>query len=311
VITYLVSSFQKAPYIGSVLESIRLDRIGIPSEVIILDDGSRDGSFDIVLDFARRNEGVTALAQENRGIFHVMNRLLPMARMPWIRLVDSDDPLVPGSSATLIEAAQRLKAAYAFGEAVKYGPKPLYAGALKPMSAAIPKASVLRDPIAYALRGFRTIPSTTLIARPALDDVVPLPDLRSCQDLAIALALFPRHRVASIAATVCHQLVGIRERLSANETLTFHQTLRVIQHYGARSLDTPHRAMALVKSLSRSMRWMRENQRPIDLSSFLSLKRLQVGAKLGWSLDWDRTLDAAAAPLEAALSDVLARQTLY
>jgi GT2 family glycosyltransferase len=310
--TYLLSSYQKQRYLGAVLESIRLDRAGKESEVFIIDDGSRDGSWTLIEAFAQANPRVEAIRQDNRGIFAVMNQLLAKGSMPWVRIVDSDDPIIPGSTALLVRAAEQAKAAYAFGDKIEYGPDPLAADALVlPLPDRV-EPRLVDDPVAHAIRGYNHIPSCTLISREAVLALKPLPEtFISCQDLAIALQIFSRSRVVHVPVPVCHQLVRVAGRLSANEALTFHQTIRLIQLYGRNGFDDHYRRMAASKLISRSMRWARRSARPLSWREWAYLAALRLRLRLPLDVSWDACLDAAAAPLERAIKHPLTNARPY
>ena len=63
------------------------------TEVIIVDDGSRDSTLEI----ARRFESarVKVVAQENRGAAAARNRALSLAQGDYIQWLDADDLLAP------------------------------------------------------------------------------------------------------------------------------------------------------------------------------------------------------------------------
>jgi hypothetical protein len=236
-----------------------------------------------------------------------MNQLLPLGRHPYVRIVDSDDPIVPGSSARMIRAARELDAAYVFGGKEEYGPEPLARLGSRSEELAAANAATIEDPLAHAITGYNHIPSCTLIARRALADVGPFPSgFVSCQDLALALQLFRRHRVARLDGVVCWQLVGVKNRLSADEARTFQQTVRLIQHYGG-ILDEGHRRLAANKLISRTMRWARRHQ-PLPWTEWAGLWRLRARLRLLDSYDFDICLDAAARPLERSLAALEGRQ---
>jgi hypothetical protein len=307
MLTYLISSYQKERYIGAVLDSVRQDGEGLEHEIFIIDDGSRDESWRVIERFAAKNDRVVATRQANRGIFAVMNQLLPLGRHPFIRIVDSDDPIVPGSSAAMIRAAKELDAAYVFGDKIEYGPEPSSEPNIATAGIAASESSLVDDPLGHAIVGYNHIPSCTLIARRALSDVAPLPPgFVSCQDLALALQIFRRHRVAHLDGVVCRQLVGVSNRLSANETRTFQQTVRLIQHYGG-ILDEGHRRLAANKLISRTMRWARRNQ-PLPWAEWARLWQLRARLRLLGAYDFDSCLDAAARPLERSLAALEGRQ---
>lgn len=62
-------------------------------EVILVDDGSKDGSFQICEEYARKDSRVTVIHKENGGVSSARNRGLEIAKGKWVTFVDSDDYL--------------------------------------------------------------------------------------------------------------------------------------------------------------------------------------------------------------------------
>lgn len=76
--------------LGETLESA-LRQTYSRTEVIVVDDGSADGSRAIAEEFARRESRVRVVAQENRGVAAARNRALGVASGELIAPLDADD----------------------------------------------------------------------------------------------------------------------------------------------------------------------------------------------------------------------------
>lgn len=71
-------------------------------EIILADDGSTDGTDDLIRDLARRDARIVALFNgENRGVSYTRNAALSRAKGDLIFFLDADDKLTPGALDTL------------------------------------------------------------------------------------------------------------------------------------------------------------------------------------------------------------------
>ena len=137
LISYVVTVYNKAPYLPLVVRALAEDarQLGTGSaEFVFVDDGSGDGSADIVAAHAGRLPGrARVLRQANAGASAATNNGVLRASGTWIRLVDGDDMVAPGSTAALRNAAHTHQVSFAFGatektdlECVLSGPVPVY-----------------------------------------------------------------------------------------------------------------------------------------------------------------------------------------
>jgi glycosyltransferase involved in cell wall biosynthesis len=72
-----------------------LARLGVPYELRVYDDGSRDATGEIVEALARERPQVVAVRQSNRGHGPTILRGYREARGQWVLQVDSDDEMDP------------------------------------------------------------------------------------------------------------------------------------------------------------------------------------------------------------------------
>lgn len=74
-------------------------------EVIIVNDGTKDGSMDVVSEFAKWHSNIIIINQENRGLSIARNNGLSHAAGRYIMFVDSDDFIVEGCLPILLSKA--------------------------------------------------------------------------------------------------------------------------------------------------------------------------------------------------------------
>ena len=90
-ISVVIPSYNRRPTLARALQSV-FDQTSAVDEVILVDDGSTDGSSDMV---DRQFPRVKILRQPNRGVSAARNRGIGAAQFEWIALLDSDDSWMP------------------------------------------------------------------------------------------------------------------------------------------------------------------------------------------------------------------------
>ena len=92
LVSILIPSYNAALWIAQTLDSA-LSQTWDNTEIIVVDDGSRDDSVAIISRYA--NRGVLLITQSNRGASAARNRALAEARGDFIQFLDADDLLSP------------------------------------------------------------------------------------------------------------------------------------------------------------------------------------------------------------------------
>lgn len=77
-------------------------------EVILVNDGSTDGSLAIAQQYERTNEKVKLISQENKGLGGARNTGIQHASGEFICFIDSDDTIAPDTLATAADTIDRL-----------------------------------------------------------------------------------------------------------------------------------------------------------------------------------------------------------
>lgn len=102
MISIAIPMYNSSETIGHTIDSI-LNNGALPLEILILDDGSVDDSYQICRRYARENEQIILLSQNNKGVSAARNRLIQEARGQYIWFVDADDWIEPGSVLALMD----------------------------------------------------------------------------------------------------------------------------------------------------------------------------------------------------------------
>jgi glycosyltransferase involved in cell wall biosynthesis len=91
-ISVIIPVYNGRKTISPVIQSV-LDQTYPPSEIIVVDDGSTDGTSELVEDTF--GESVKCVRQENRGVSFARNMGASRASGEWLAFLDSDDVWLP------------------------------------------------------------------------------------------------------------------------------------------------------------------------------------------------------------------------
>jgi len=163
-ISVIVPNYNRADLVGETLTNL-LSQRRPPDELIVVDDGSTDGSADVIAGFGR---AVTLLRQANAGPAVARNRALASASGEFIQFFDSDD-LCSLDKLELQEKALAASAApFAYGPWLQARLLPGMAEYAEPalQQRALPPS---RPALSWYLRGWVTVFQTCLFRRSVLD----------------------------------------------------------------------------------------------------------------------------------------------
>lgn len=106
LVSIIIPVYNTKKYLADCLQSA-LDQSVADIEVIAVDDGSTDGSLDMLRAFAARDPRLKILVNErNCGQAGALNRGIDVSTGRWIAFLDSDDALAPDFCKTLLAAAE-------------------------------------------------------------------------------------------------------------------------------------------------------------------------------------------------------------
>lgn len=94
LLSFIIPAYNAEPYLKECLDSIaRLDMRGRRHEIIVVNDGSTDGTADILREYVQEHTEVQVITQENRGLSAARNAGMQVAEGEYICFVDADDCL--------------------------------------------------------------------------------------------------------------------------------------------------------------------------------------------------------------------------
>ena len=101
----IIAALNAEDYIGAAVHSVTSQSV-TDLEVIIVDDGSDDGTHDIIAVLASQDDRIIHLQHPTRqGVSAARNKAISVARGEWVAILDADDRFEPNRLETLISQA--------------------------------------------------------------------------------------------------------------------------------------------------------------------------------------------------------------
>lgn len=94
MISVIVPIYNNEKYLAKCIDSILVQEYR-DFELILIDDGSRDGSGSICDQYAIQDERIVVIHQKNKGVSVARNKGLSIARGNYVTFIDSDDWVMP------------------------------------------------------------------------------------------------------------------------------------------------------------------------------------------------------------------------
>ena len=105
MVSVIIPVYNVEEYLRDCLDSV-VEQSLKEIEIICVDDGSTDGSFAILQEYAKKNQNITVLQQENGGLSVARNNGMLYANGKYIHFLDSDDSMETDAYEKLTEYAE-------------------------------------------------------------------------------------------------------------------------------------------------------------------------------------------------------------
>lgn len=103
LVSVIIPVYQVERYVADCLDSV-LTQTYAHLEVVVVDDGSTDGSADILAAYAGRDRRMRVVRQANAGLGAARNAGVRHSRGELLVFLDSDDTVPPGSYAVMVDS---------------------------------------------------------------------------------------------------------------------------------------------------------------------------------------------------------------
>jgi len=260
-VSFVTTVFNKAAFLPQVLDSLARQVGPFSREFVFVDDGSSDGSPDLIARLTRDwADPVRILRQVNSGAAAATNAAVARATMPWIKLVDGDDLLVPGATAWLLEAARTQGDGFAYGDLAIYdvlGPDPLRGAFPEPACEALP------DGLGLFIRNCPINSSTMLVSAARYRRAGGCDERMKSADYALLLRLFANGRGAHVKGSVALRPNRAPGRQSETQRRSRYETVLSLYYLVTEIPDVSprHVELAYRRALSRASKFNRSHGR--------------------------------------------------
>lgn len=230
-VSFVVPVYNKKPWLPAVLDGLKAQRGDFRREFIFVDDGSTDGSLELLRTLTRDWTDTRIITQANAGSAAATNRGIREARLAMIKFCDADDILVPDATRLLLDALSGRDACLAWGERIFY--RSLDDVQANAMTAPNDRMVTPVDaPLESAMRNSMFNPSQFLVRTDCARDVGGCDErVVFSQEYTLTLRLAYRWPFVKLHAPVAFVLDDAPGRLSSNPGRQLQRVTIALAHF--------------------------------------------------------------------------------
>jgi glycosyltransferase involved in cell wall biosynthesis len=264
-VSFVVTVYNKAPFLAGVLDALAGQAGDFEREFIFVDDGSTDGSADILRTRTADWQAVTILTQANAGPSIASNAGFARARLAFVKPVDGDDLLTPEATRLLLDALGRTGTGVAYGRQGDYEPGRGYRDAVgheSPADADTAALETVSDALDLTITSVPFNPSQMLVRTALVHRVGGSDEGVFAQDYSLALRLAAATRFVRCDGVVSLIPRPLGSRLSANKAQMLHDANLALARFLEQHPDLAYRyrRKAFRRAAGRALKWTRRHR---------------------------------------------------
>lgn len=251
-VSYVVTAYNKAPFIPGMVASLRTQGDQISAEYIFVDDGSTDGSAERIESSAHDLANVTLIRQRNAGPAPATNVGVRAARGRYVKLLDADDLLVGGITPLLCAELDRVQGDLIKGELATYR-----VGESAPRTGSLGTTRVLDDALRAVIATGIANTSGTLFRRAAFLAAGGCDETVFVQDFSFFLRMARHGRYLLTDVPVACIPETADGRVSSMHGQALHDVNRALYNFIAATPDLPatYKTLAMRRAAGRTWKW--------------------------------------------------------
>ncbi len=289
-VSFVCTLYNKERYLPGVIAALAAQAPARPRQFVFVDDGSSDRSVEIVRELTANWPNTEIVCQPNGGPASATNTGIARARLPYLKLVGSDDVLAPYATDLMIEILERTGAAAVFSRIGFYRDAAEIAfdeAGARACAPVVPE-DALAEVIRFGVSGTTPTLFRTLVVQ-AVGGCDP--DL-FVEDVSLALRVARVARIARLEHVTCYGPAADPTRIMVERRhQTGHDFGRALVNLlrAHPELDASHGRLAFRRAAGRAWHFARRHGGAGWLSRYAALYGL---SRLGLSLDHAGLIEA-------------------
>lgn len=256
-VSFVIPVYNKRPFLAGMIEGLARQRGDFRREFIFVDDGSTDGSGDVLARLTAGWADTRIDSQPNRGPSVATNRGIAAARYPLIKLVDADDVLLPDATAALRQALLRhADATLAFGAGQGVASLDAAMARLREAAPIAAGPTTVFDALPTLLRDCPLAPSVCLLRAEAARRVGGCDERVFTQDYSLFLRLAAAGLFVRVDAPLALSPLAVPGRVNDGGPQVLHDINLALFHFLSEHPMPPAvRRAAVRRGVKRAWRW--------------------------------------------------------
>ncbi|MGV2982232.1 glycosyltransferase family 2 protein [Microbacterium sp. AGC85] len=230
-VSIIVPAYNVADYIDRCIVSL-LDQSHSHIEILVVDDGSTDETYQLCAEHAARDSRIRLVHQQNSGVSVARNTGIELATGDWISFVDADDLMPQHAIEHMVAIASEFNADGVCGRYTN-DDKFLSHDNLQSHPAAILNGREAQIALLYQ-RTIANAPFAKLFSKNAIDEARFPPGIPVAEDLAFNFRALNNMRVVVLTSVVVYQYLtrvdgAINSTEAGRRALALYVTSRILE----------------------------------------------------------------------------------
>jgi glycosyltransferase involved in cell wall biosynthesis len=287
-VSFVTTIYNKAPYMAPMLDALAAQVGDFEREYIFVNDGSTDGSRDLLVERTKDWDNVTIIDQENQGPAVATNTGGLLAKHEYIKFIDADDVLAPDATHHLLTCLRNRDIDLIFGTFGTFSDAAKIQFLPEPRE---PAVTIYTDPIYTCLMG-RAGSSYAMVCTAAFQKVGGCDQRVFIQDMSLALRMSLGYRIGETSHRISFHPERAPGRIMDNQAQMLHDLTFTFQNFVADNPDLPvaYKRLAFRRCAGRAWKWARRHHGASIFSRYLWLNAY---SRLPLNGDFVRLIDAA------------------